>query len=165
MLYIYGAAALILLGEEDRTSIDIDVAGPYSNVDFPDFTQAAVKAGLAVNPEEITETEYIEWASPLRLCLPPPRGSHPTTIWKGKKLSIVIAPVADLIASKLIRYDDIDQSDIQYLCVQTRLEYREIEKAVKELPEPFNKDQILLENLKNLETDMKIWMEKPSDRS
>lgn len=33
-LYIYGSAAFILLDEPDRTSLDIDVAGPYSNVDM-----------------------------------------------------------------------------------------------------------------------------------
>ena len=58
MLYIYGAAALILLGEEDRTSLDIYVAGPYSEVDFPDFRQAAEKAGLFINPEIISTDEY-----------------------------------------------------------------------------------------------------------
>jgi len=31
MLYIYGSAVCILLDEPDRTSLDIDVAGPYSD--------------------------------------------------------------------------------------------------------------------------------------
>jgi hypothetical protein len=45
-LYIYGSAACILLGEPDRTSLDVDVAGPYSDVDQGDLryllTQGAV---------------------------------------------------------------------------------------------------------------------------
>lgn len=65
------------------------------------------------------------------------------------------APLDDLIASKLIRYDEIDQSDIQYLCAQMNIEYRDIEEAVRGLPSPF----------RNLEMDMRMWQEKPNDPS
>lgn len=38
ILYIYGSAAYILLDEPERTSLDVDVAAPYSNVDYSDFS-------------------------------------------------------------------------------------------------------------------------------
>lgn len=47
-LYIYGSAALILLGEPERTSIDIDIAGSYSEVDQNDLRRAAAEIGSRV---------------------------------------------------------------------------------------------------------------------
>jgi hypothetical protein len=44
---LYGSGAFILLDEEDRTSLDLDIAGPYSKVDYTDFTHAARAAGSA----------------------------------------------------------------------------------------------------------------------
>ncbi len=41
-LHIYGSAAFMLLDEPDRTSLDVDVAAPYSMVDVGDLRQAAV---------------------------------------------------------------------------------------------------------------------------
>jgi len=45
------------------------------------------------------------------------------------------------------------------------IEYRDIEEAVRKLPSPFNNDPTLHENLRNLETDMRMWQEKPNDPS
>jgi hypothetical protein len=52
MLYIFGSAACILMDEPDRTSLDIDVAAPYSVADYADIEQAAEAAGLPINPNE-----------------------------------------------------------------------------------------------------------------
>ncbi len=49
MLYIYGSAVCILLDEPDRTSLDIDVAGPYSDAAYADLVQAAERAGIPTN--------------------------------------------------------------------------------------------------------------------
>ena len=53
-LHIYGSAAFMLLDEPDRTSLDIDVAAPYSQVDLGDLRQAATAAGLPLNPDDDT---------------------------------------------------------------------------------------------------------------
>jgi len=50
-LYIYGGAALMLLEEETRISLDIDVAAPYSEVDYSDFCQACLSAGIPLSAE------------------------------------------------------------------------------------------------------------------
>jgi len=73
-LCIYESAAFILLDEPDRTSLDIDVAGPYSKVDLGELRQAAERAGLPFNPEESSRSDHLEWISGLRLCLAAP---HP----------------------------------------------------------------------------------------
>ncbi len=40
MLYIYGSAVCILLDEPERTSLDIDVAAPYSDADYGAIVRA-----------------------------------------------------------------------------------------------------------------------------
>jgi hypothetical protein len=156
-LYIYGSAACILLGEPDRTSLDMDVAGPYSGVDEGDLRQAAETAGLPVNPGDDYPGDHIEWIGPLRLCLQPPIEGTELTLWQGAKLRVQTGPIADLIASKLIRYDEIDQTDIQYLLSEGHVAFAEIETAAARLPAPFARDTLVQENLRNLKTDMDVW--------
>ena len=156
-LYIYGSAACILLDEPDRTSLDIYVAGPYSQADEADLRRAAEAAGLPVNPGEEYGGDHIEWVGPLRLCLQPPIEGAEVTLWQGAKLRLQTGPVADLVASKLIRYDEIDRSDIQYMLTQSRTAFSDIEAAAKRLPGPFMRDPLVMENLENLRTDMAMW--------
>ena len=49
-LCVYGSAALMLLGEEDRFSLDMDVAGPYCQVNERVLAAAAERVGWPVNP-------------------------------------------------------------------------------------------------------------------
>lgn len=156
-LYIYGSAACILLDEPDRTSLDIDVAGPYSNVDQNDLRQAAESIGLPVNPEDAYEGNHIEWVGPLRLCLQPPVPGSGMTLWQGSKLRIHTGSVADLIASKLIRYDELDRADIQYLLKQNPIPFNAIASSAERLPPRFSRDALVRENLENLNSDMKLW--------
>ncbi len=157
MVYIYGSAVCILLDEPDRTSLDIDVAGPYSDVDYGAFRHAAEEAGLPVNPREDTGKNHIEWIQALRLCLPKPSPERTTVLWQGARLTVKSGSPADLIASKLIRYDAIDQGDIQYLLTQARVTYAEVADAVNRLPAPFNDDCMVLENLENFRADAELW--------
>ena len=156
-LLIYGSAAFILLDEEARTSLDLDIAGPYSKVDFEEFRRVSQAAGLAVNPLETTANDHIEWVSSLRLCLAPPEVAGTLTLWQGQRLVIKTVAAADLVASKLIRYDPIDQSDIRYLVTQMRLTHMDVVQAVSRLPEPFSRDALVRENLNNLKEDMALW--------
>ncbi|MEI7732172.1 MAG: hypothetical protein WCO56_21535 [Verrucomicrobiota bacterium] len=84
-LYIYGSAALMLLDEPGRTSLDIDVAGAYSHANEADLRSVAEKIGLPINPESRDSREHIEWVGPLRLCLPPPDATGGMVLWRGKK--------------------------------------------------------------------------------
>ena len=147
----------MLLDEPDRTSLDLDVAGPYSSVDEADLRIAAETAGLPVNPPDSYQGNHIEWIGPLRLCLQPPTEGKAVVLWQGRKLQIVTASIPALIASKLIRYDEIDQGDIQYLLSQGHFAYSEIKAAVSRLPAQFAEDHIVQENLLSLEKDMEIW--------
>ena len=157
VLYIYGSAACILLDEPERASLDIDVAGPYSQADEADLRRAAERAGLPVNPGEDYGGDHIEWIGPLRLCLQPPVEGTGMTLWQGARLCIRTGPVADLVASKLIRYDAVDRSDVQYLISQARTPFSQIQGAAARLPGAFASDPLVRENLDNLRTDMEMW--------
>jgi len=159
ILCVYGSAVFILLDEVDRTSLDIDVAAPYSTVDFADFKQAAEKAGLQINPPEEYSLEHIEWISQLRLCLPAPQPQTEMILWQGKKLTLKTVSISELIASKLIRYDAIDQTDIQFVCTETKVAVTDIEAAVESLPSPFNSDPIVRQNLEHLKVDLQQWLD------
>jgi hypothetical protein len=78
-------------------------------------------------------------------------------LWQGKNLIVQTAAPARLVASKLIRYDETDQSDIHFLCFQHQLNFNQIRKAVSELPDPFQTDILVLENLESLKMDMHLW--------
>jgi hypothetical protein len=157
MLYVYGSAVGIILDQPDRTSLDIDVAAPYSDVAYADLVQAAEKAGIPVNPPEEFSSNHIEWVQVLRLCLPKPSPDKEMILWQGENLTLKSGSVADLIASKLIRYDEIDQGDIQFLMKQSGVGYSDIEDAVKRLPDTFARDALVNDNLANLHVDMRFW--------
>ncbi len=156
-LYIYGGAALMLLEEEIRISLDIDVASPYSEVDYVDFQHACEAAGIPLNPDVDYDREHIEWVGPLRLCLPKPDPETDLTLWRGSYLTVQTGAPAKLVASKLIRYDETDQSDIHFLCFQYKLHFDQVRQAVAELPPPFRTDILVLENLEALRVDMHLW--------
>ncbi len=156
-LYIYGSGAWILLDEPGRTSLDLDVAGPYSEADEGDLRRAATAAGLPVNPPESYDGEHLEWVGPLRLCLPVPMGGKSLTLWQGARLRVQTGSFEELIASKLIRYDETDRSDIQYLLAQAHTPFEDIVSAVERLPAPFVRDPVVRDNLENLRTDMVVW--------
>ncbi len=157
-LCIYGSAAVMLMGEEDRFSMDIDVAGPYSQVNERSLAEAALKIGLPVNPAVDFPGDHIEWVGPGRLCLVPPSSVSAVVLWQGKQLTIFTLPPADLIASKLIRYDPTDQADIQFLMIHTRTKFEDAAQAVERLPDSFRNDSLVRDNLNNLQRDAQRWM-------
>jgi hypothetical protein len=161
VLYLYGSAAFILLGEEDRTSLDIDVAGPYSSVDMGDMRRVAEAVGCPVNPSAETDQDHIEWVGPLRLCLPPPDPDQDLVLWTGHRLTVKTGSIPALVASKLIRYDETDRADIQFLYQQNRFAGDDVADAVNRLPLPFRNDSVVRDNLKNLRVDMTLWQVTP----
>ena len=156
-LHIYGSAVVILLDAPGRTSLDIDVAGPYSSVSHAELAHAAERAGLPVNPEDpLFAGNHLEWVGALRLCLPPP-GKDIMTLWQGKRLTIQTGSVPDIVASKLIRYDETDKADIQFLVSQSAFSWEAVRVAAANLPLAFREDALVIENLNNLATDLLLW--------
>ncbi len=79
------------------------------------------------------------------------------TLWQGARLQIRTGDIADLVASKLIRYDELDRSDIQYLLAAGRAPFAHVQRAVERLPAPFADDPVVRDNLRNLQDDMAAW--------
>jgi len=154
---VFGSAACMLMGEEGRSSLDVDVAAPYSTVDETMLRAAAAQIGLPVNPPEDFAGDHIEWIGPLRLCLAEPGAAGRVVLWQGARLAIFTVGPADLAASKLIRYDPTDQADIQFLMVNGRVGFEDVARAVERLPAPFRQDAVVRENLANLSRDWRRW--------
>ena len=112
---------------------------------------------MPLNPDDDAAVDHLEWISALRLCLPKPNPETDLLLWQGGRLTVKTGSIPQLIASKLIRYDEIDRSDIQYLCRQTSVTVATVASAVDELPPPFNRDPVVLENLENFRVDWKLW--------
>ena len=157
-LYIYGGAAVAALGADIRTTMDIDVAEPYSRFDHNACPSASAKAGLPVNPPDDYDAAFLEMVGAFRLCVPVPTDERPGQIlFRGANLTVRTGSVADLVASKLIRYDEQDQQDIQFLLGNGRATMDEIRASVDRLPPTFRDDPLVRENLDNLVTDRTIW--------
>jgi hypothetical protein len=156
-LCVYGSGALMLMGEEGRFSVDLDVAGPYSTVSERVLAAAAQKVGLPVNPTEDFTADHIEWVGPARLCLAAPAPDTAVVLWQGSRLTVFSLPPADLIASRLIRYDPTDQADIQFLVTHFPVRFEDVARAVDRLPGAFRDDALVRENLENLRRDLLRW--------
>lgn len=156
-LCIYGSGAVMLLGQEDRFSVDVDIAGPYSTVNEQALAVAARQVGLPVNPPEEYSGDHLEWIGPARLCLAAPAPDNAVPLWQGSRLTVFTLPPADLVASRLIRYDPTDLADIQFLSIQARLQFEDVAQAVNRLPQAFRADALVRENLENLRRDLQRW--------
>ena len=157
-LFVFGGSAIGLLGAKIRTTIDIDIAAPYSRVKFDEFKAASAKLGFPVNPEPSYQGAYIEWVGPARLSLPNPI-EDAQILFQGLNLTVKTGTFADLIASKLVRYNVKDMQDVQFLVSEGRVKYENIVAATERLSPVFRDDPLLKENLENVKTDMEIWRE------
>ena len=158
VLYVYGGAAVALLGAGIRTTMDVDVAEPYSHVDRATFAALSAQAGLPVNPGEDYDAAFLELVGAFRLCVPEPTPEKPgLVLFKGANLTVRTGSASDLIASKLVRYDEQDQQDIQFLLKASGVTLPAVNESVSRLPAAFREDALVRENLGNLERDMKMW--------
>ena len=157
-LYVIGGSAIALLGAKIRTTADVDVALPYSKLDLADFTTASAKAGLPVNPTFGYQGAYVELVKPLMLTLPQPKSeSDVQELFRGANLIVRTGSGADLVASKLYRYSEQDQEDIQFLMLRGGVTLAAVRESVTRLPERFREDVMVVENLRNLEQDLALW--------
>jgi hypothetical protein len=157
-LFVIGGAAVALLGAKIRTTVDVDVAAPYSRVDLANFREASASAGLPVNPAAGYQGAYVEYVEPLMLTLPnPDTGGTSIVLFRGFNLTVRTGCPADLIASKLFRYSEKDVGDIRFLMESAKVSMTEIKDSVSRLPPRFRDDVLVGENLANLETDSSMW--------
>ena len=80
-------------------------------------------------------------------------------LYRGLNLTVKTGSMADLIASKLVRYNIKDMQDIQFLISTAPVKYEDVKAAVARLSLTFRNDPLVKENLENLKTDMELWRE------
>ena len=156
-LFVFGGAAIVLLGARIRTTIDIDVAAPYSRIDMENFREASEKAGLPVNPPPGYQGAYIEIVGQRMLALPVPRDGEATILFRGMNLVVKTSSDSDLAASKLVRYDSTDRSDVEYLAGLGRVTVQSVRDSVQRMGAGLRDDVLVAENMANLESDLAMW--------
>lgn len=119
---IMGASALILLGQPDRQTGDIDVWRPASHLIDTDLRRMAAASGIAYDPKDHEpEGAYIQIINPGIVNLPVVRdgawatGDDSRLLWQGKNLTVICPPPPIIAASKLVRASEVDIDDVIYL--------------------------------------------------
>jgi hypothetical protein len=161
-LVIRGGAALLALGFEGRTTVDIDVL-PASRFVEADLRRACEATGLAWNPpdKDFPPGDYMEVVPEQTLVLPIPGSGGPPydTVFRGRLLTVRTPPAADLVVGKLKRLDPEDVADIQFLVTRYGLDEAAVREAFSRLPARFRGDPVLTDNLRYVVED--LWGRRP----
>jgi hypothetical protein len=113
-LCLIGSSACLFGGMESRTSRDLDVWLPVSDYDRQELQQATEAVGLLYNPKSTLEPDrpYLQIIEPGVVEI----GEFtPVRLERIGRLHLLRPPVENLIASKLIRGDARDVTDILFL--------------------------------------------------
>lgn len=132
-LCLIGSAACIFSGMESRTSIDLDVWRPASKFEEQKLQTAVESAGLLYNPtHEDLDRPYIQVIEP-GICQ---TGNFqtPEVMMESGGLVVSRPPIANLIASKLLRCEPRDLEDIAYLLTKYQPDPEQVREAVHSMP-------------------------------
>ncbi|MFY9342449.1 MAG: hypothetical protein WAT39_08160 [Planctomycetota bacterium] len=152
-LLIGDGAALLALGFDGRSTVDIDVL-PGSRFVAHDLQQACAAAGLAWNPpdKDFPPGDYLEIVPAQTLVLPTPAGEY-EVVFRGRRLIVRVPPAADLAVGRRKRLDPEDLADIQFLVTRFAVDEAQLRDAFARLPERFRRDGVLLDNLRYVVED------------
>jgi hypothetical protein len=133
-LTLVGSATGILMGQPDRSSVDLDVWRPTSRYEFAALKKAVEDAGLVFNPKSALdpETPYVQLIEPGIVQIG--MFEHPEPLEKFGALQLDRPPIANLVASKLVRAETKDIEDITYLLANYRPARGDIAKAIQSMP-------------------------------
>jgi hypothetical protein len=115
-------------GLEGRTSMDLDVWMPESQLDRPALAAACHAAGLDFDPTGETDRPYVQLIRPGIVAMP----THtPVEAGRWKTLTVTTPPPAALAAARLIRADAKDIADILFLGSRHGLTQNEVAACVR----------------------------------
>lgn len=152
---LIGSGATILLGQQSRSTEDLDVWKEASLLS-DEFKTAVQNCGLSYNPtDEYPITPYLQVVQPGIVRVPGWNqdtrqwlGESEKIVWQGKFLKVTTPPAKIIIASKLLRGDDQDEQDCIWLMINHQVEYQEILDVLDLLPS--NVRQRAVENLETI---------------
>lgn len=142
-LCVIGSCALLLMGHTTRSTEDVDVWVPASSFNGAMLIQACQVAEIGFNPTDENAGEgkpYLQVVQPGVVRLPSytnnrwATGHQSTTMWRGRMLTIVIPPVAVLVASKLARCEDRDLLDCEFLMTAGKANDEDVRVAARKMP-------------------------------
>ena len=142
-LEIIGAWPVMEAGLEGRTSLDLDVWMPASQVDRATLAAACRAAGLDFDPTGETDRPYLRLIRPGIVALP----AH-VSVEAGRwsALTVTTPPPSALAAAKLIRAEPKDIADILFLCSRHGLTRSQVAEYVRQIPDA-EKRAVAEENL------------------
>ncbi len=134
-LCLIGSAACLFGGMDGRTSADLDIWKPASDYDRIELQRAAEKAGLLFDPKQTVEPDrpYLQLIEPGLTQL---GEFEPVFIERMGRLHLYRPPVENLVAAKLIRCEQKDLGDIQFLVSRHRPDLLRIHEIIKRFPLP-----------------------------
>ncbi len=134
-LCLIGSAACLFGGMEGRTSADLDIWKPASDYDRGELQAAAEKAGLLFDPKQTLEPDrpYLQLVEPGLTQL---GAFAPVFVERIGRLQIYRPPVENLVAAKLIRAEQKDLGDIQFLVSRHRPDLQRIREIIADFNLP-----------------------------
>lgn len=129
-LTIIGSAVCMNLGLPDRMTMDVDVWKKDSTFDLGDLKRACERIGITFDPKGFDEPEsvYIQMVEPGIVQL----GTYTETepVLRTGRLEIRRPPIANVIASKMVRGEARDFDDSAFLVAKCAVDWEQIESAV-----------------------------------
>jgi F0F1-type ATP synthase epsilon subunit len=149
-LVLIGSSVGMFYGQPGRMTEDIDVWTPKSLVDIADLMQACEQAGIVFDPQGYDVPNgmpYLQMIKPGIVHVG--KWTSDEHMMQTGNLTVVHPPVANIIASKLVRCSDSDIEDIIYLMERCSLEMADVRNAVQTLGKSVQENA--LENMVLLE--------------
>jgi hypothetical protein len=141
-LTLVGSATGLLNGQPGRTTIDLDVWRPTSKYARETLKTAVEEAGVLFDPKFTIEPEvpYVQMIDPG--LVQTGKFEHTELLEQFGALQLHRPPIANLIASKLIRAAVKDLQDITFLLANYRPEREAIARAIRSMPAPARKQAL-----------------------
>lgn len=156
-LSIRGGAAVLALGLDGRSTLDVDVL-PSSCFDESDLRRSCNIAGVDLNPptgKDMAEREFFELVPEETLVLPVASPDRPyNTVYRGNRLTVRTPPAADLVIGKLKRLQPEDAADIAYLMQRFAVTQADLAESFSRLPGRWRADPVIVDNLRYVLEDL-----------
>lgn len=152
-IVLIGSSIGILYGQPSRMTEDIDVWRPSSVFDESDLKQACEASDILFDPKDAVLGDapkpYLQLINPGIVYL----GDYRSNLKFAQfgKLEVFHPPIANVIASKLLRAEPRDIEDVIFLRRKFNISYADIHAAVDSLPSISILRDIVRENIVYLE--------------
>lgn len=153
-LTLIGSGSAILSGQPSRTSMDMDIWKDTSRFSIQDLREACKSAGILFDPKgETGDVPYLQVVEPGIVQVGDFDPDSEEVVEEIANLELTRPPIANIIASKLLRADPKDLEDILYLMSAHEPEIEDIHAVIETFPpshrEVARENSIYLEVLGN----------------